>query len=268
MKKTHTPLRAVQKSKSGRSSDGFSISQLSTLTTANLGERKPNFQLVLDTLLRGFDSGEYQPGMRLNAAEIAEKLGLSRAPVREALFMLAGFGIVEILPDRGAVLRRLSATRLIETFQVLDAILGASARLAAQNISAGDNWQQVRSGLDEVLAVNLDKDLDTAEHIAFTSTLHNFHHVLNHVGGNTLLHEMTLRCMLDYFSRNVLRFVNFTDYKGMLAVIQDNYRRLGEAVLAGDALGAQGILSFHTNWWINSLQSMLKSRAEPRRRRD
>lgn len=237
--------------------DGFSISQLSVLTNGTTGERKPYFQQVLDALLRGFDSGEYQPGVRLNSSEISSKLGLSRAPVREALFMLAGFGVVEILPDRGAVLRQVSERRLIETFQVLDAILGASVRLAAEQISQGDNRQRVREGLDNILAVDLHENLTTADHIEFVSRLHNFHFVLNLVGGNTLLHEMTLRCMIDYFSRNLIRQISFANYSKIMPTIKDNYRRMGEAVLAGDSMGAQSILSFHTTWWIGSLKAML-----------
>ena len=69
----------------------------------------------------------------------------------------------------------MSERRLIETFQVLDAILGASVRLAAEQISQGDNRQRVREGLDNILAVDLHENLTTADHIEFVSRLHNFH---------------------------------------------------------------------------------------------
>ena len=57
---------------------------------------------VLDELRRRIMTGELEPGTRLVEESLAELLGVSRNPVREALQILAGVGFVEMLPRRGA----------------------------------------------------------------------------------------------------------------------------------------------------------------------
>ncbi len=81
-------------------------------------------------------NGEYGPGSRLKEAEIASRLGVSRTPVREALLQLEGEGLVELIPNRGAVVRELSRADVHEIL-VLRAILEAyCASTAATNMRA------------------------------------------------------------------------------------------------------------------------------------
>ena len=75
-------------------------------------------QLVYETIMAALDAGELTPGSRIIASELATRLGLSRAPVREALAVLAGQGLVELLPDRGAMLRPMSVRDLAAIYEV------------------------------------------------------------------------------------------------------------------------------------------------------
>src|SRR6185437_11592232 len=86
------------------------------------GVIKSLVQSVYEVLMQGMDEGVYLPGQRIKAAELAKRLGLSRAPVREALHVLAGQGVVEMLPDKGAVLRVLSISELIQMYEVMGAV--------------------------------------------------------------------------------------------------------------------------------------------------
>lgn len=78
---------------------------------------------------------QYRPGDRLDPSELAEQFECSRTPVREALQALAHSGLVEVRPKRGTFVIRLSLADLVERFQVMAALEGMAAKLAARTIT-------------------------------------------------------------------------------------------------------------------------------------
>jgi DNA-binding GntR family transcriptional regulator len=90
---------------------------------------------VKDVLLERVLSGFYPPGSRLVETRIAQELGVSQAPVREALRDLEQLGCVEYEPFRGSSVRELSIDDLLEAFPVRAALEGLAARLAADRIT-------------------------------------------------------------------------------------------------------------------------------------
>ena len=63
--------------------------------------------------------GRIAPGAKLNERELSELLNVSRTPLREAIKMLAAEGLVELLPNRGAVAVSLSEQDILDTFEVM-----------------------------------------------------------------------------------------------------------------------------------------------------
>ena len=90
-----------------------------------------------DHILAEMDAGRLRPGSRVNAARIAANLTLSVAPVREALSMLAGRGVLDLLPDRGAVMRPLTAKDVEQLWEIIAPVGGVGLDLAARAIAAG-----------------------------------------------------------------------------------------------------------------------------------
>lgn len=80
-------------------------------------------------------SGDFVPGQRLVAGDLAAELKISGGPIREALTKLAGEGLVEVQPHRGAVVKSQSPTDIVEIYQLREVIEGLAARLAAKAIS-------------------------------------------------------------------------------------------------------------------------------------
>lgn len=74
-------------------------------------------------------------GGKLNEAELASALGISRTPVREAINRLEKEGLVEILPQRGAFVIQLSEKDIFELFLIRENLEGLAARLAAERIN-------------------------------------------------------------------------------------------------------------------------------------
>jgi DNA-binding GntR family transcriptional regulator len=91
-------------------------------------------QQVRDLLLERIVSGFYAPGSRLVETRIAEELGVSQAPVREALRDLEQLSCVVHESFRGCSVRELSVADLLEAYPVRSALEGLAARLAATRI--------------------------------------------------------------------------------------------------------------------------------------
>ena len=89
-------------------------------------------------LLSAIRDGEFQPGDRLREIEVAERLSLSRTPVREALRKLESDGIVEHRPRIGAVIRRLSRAEVVELYEMRLVLERTAAEMAAKHASAAE----------------------------------------------------------------------------------------------------------------------------------
>jgi DNA-binding GntR family transcriptional regulator len=93
---------------------------------------------VKDRLLQDILAGRYPPHSRIVETQVARELGTSQAPVREALRGLDAIGVVEILPFRGARVRRPSAKELLEAYAVRFELESLAARLAVPAMSDAD----------------------------------------------------------------------------------------------------------------------------------
>ncbi len=112
------------------------------------------------------------PGARLSEQDIASRLGTSRQPVREALIALAKSKLVEIRPNRGTVVVKISARQMLEARFVREAIEVAVARRAAESF---DGWsrERIESILDRQRAA-----CEAGDHNAFRREDELFHMVI------------------------------------------------------------------------------------------
>jgi DNA-binding GntR family transcriptional regulator len=101
-------------------------------TRSNLREQ------IQDVLLQRIVEGTYQPGERIVETRIAQELGVSQGPVREALRDLEQLGCVVHEPGRGCSVRAFSAEELLEAFPVRAALEALAARLAAEQITTAE----------------------------------------------------------------------------------------------------------------------------------
>lgn len=87
------------------------------------------------TLRSAIRNGEIQPGERLREIDLAERLGVSRTPVREALKRLETEGLVAFAPRRGLVVAELDQQQVNELYALREVLEGAAAALSAQHAS-------------------------------------------------------------------------------------------------------------------------------------
>ncbi len=154
-------------------SDGTSVAT-TRVERANIREQAASIlrEQILD--------GTYEPGARLNEVEIADAMGTSRGPLREALQRLAAEGLVDLVPNRGAFVRTFSPVELKQMYEFRQIIESGAARLAAQRASASD-VAALRSMLDET-----DQLLGMTADVAYPATP-DFHHRILELSGNAAL---------------------------------------------------------------------------------
>ena len=102
--------------------------------------------------------GRIAPGAKLNERELSELLRVSRTPLREAIKLLAAEGLVDLLPNRGAVAVKLTETDILNTFEVLAGLEAMSGEFAAQRIT-DDELTHIRAMHFEMLAAFTRRDL-------------------------------------------------------------------------------------------------------------
>jgi DNA-binding GntR family transcriptional regulator len=131
--------------------------------------RRPLHEEAVDRLRDRIVQGELSPGNRLNERVLCEQLGISRTPLREAIKLLATEGLVELLPNRGAVVAAIDAARLGQTLQVMGALEALAGELACRNASP-DRIEEIRRLHAEMLAMHAKGDL--AAYFRFNQAIH------------------------------------------------------------------------------------------------
>src|SRR5215207_2389009 len=106
------------------------MSSLPTIATAEGLSR--NIAEQLKELIYG---GEFKAGDRLNEAALAVRMGTSRGPIREAIRILAGTGLVNAVMNRGVFVREVSIREMLEIYDLRALVFGFAAERAAENIT-------------------------------------------------------------------------------------------------------------------------------------
>jgi DNA-binding GntR family transcriptional regulator len=104
------------------------VADILTMPTALHGQ-------VTQRLRQLLVEGQIAPGAKLNERELCEQMKVSRTPLREAIKTLAAEGLVELLPNRGAISVQLGEADILNTFEVMAGLEGLSGELAAQRIT-------------------------------------------------------------------------------------------------------------------------------------
>jgi DNA-binding GntR family transcriptional regulator len=80
-------------------------------------------------------SGELEPGSRVNELELSERFGISRTPLREAIKVLASEGLLDLLPNRGARVARISVAEIEDMIEVVAGLEATAGELACRHIT-------------------------------------------------------------------------------------------------------------------------------------
>ncbi|MCR4436497.1 MAG: GntR family transcriptional regulator [Clostridiales bacterium] len=105
------------------------------LSKVNLNDYQPLREVIFNTLRDAIIVGELKPGERLMEVKLAEKMGVSRTPVREAIRKLELEGLVDILPRKGAHVADLSIKDIVDVLEIRASLDSLATSLAAEKIT-------------------------------------------------------------------------------------------------------------------------------------
>jgi DNA-binding GntR family transcriptional regulator len=160
-------------------------------------DRTPQGNSTYAQLMDELRAGRLNPGDRLRETELAERLGVSRTPVREAIRQLEADGVVAHIPRQGASIRTLDYAEVMELYEMRAVLEGTAARLAARAASdieieeLQDMNQQLATLGNVPEAFTLNRQfhaalLDAAKNRFLTRSIHTLQKTLMILGPTTL----------------------------------------------------------------------------------
>jgi DNA-binding GntR family transcriptional regulator len=203
---------------------------------AEAARRRSAGESVVDFLSEAIRGGRLVPGQRLVEVELTRELGVSRGPVREAFRRLAAEGLIEIVPNRGALVRRLSRDEAIELFEIRTELEAFAARRAAARAADACVRERFRRAAAPIWAT--EPRHETAAYIAENQ---RFHAAVVDAAGNGQLVTLHWRLQLS------LILAQIGDALGpeAIAASLDEHRVVAAAILVGDPAAAERAMRDH-----------------------
>ncbi len=202
-------------------------------------------------LKRAIVTLELRPGTRLSEADIADRHGVSRQPAREALIGLSRMRLVEVLPQRGTVVTKISVSRLMQARFVREAVETAVVRRACEAFD-----QDARERIDGFLELQ-ERFAAAGDHDTFQRYDELFHVALADGAGCPLAWEV-VRDIKTHMDR--LCQLTLFDAPTMLALVEQ-HRAIIAAIDSGDGDGAAAAMRQHLT---EILRAMPRVEAENR----
>ena len=180
-------------------------------------------------------SGELPPGTKLSIDDLAQRFGVSRTPVRDALWDLSGEGLVTIMPRIGVMVRRISPREVNEVYAIKGALEPLMARWAAERGTPAQR-RHFHESVAELQAAAEAEDVDR-----YVELVEDRRRQLLDMAGSEALRDTF--SVTDGRVR-LLRYRNLSQ-PGRLSESAEQHARIAEAVLRGDGQEAQHLMQYH-----------------------
>lgn len=236
-------------------------SRLNSSLRCDHGTRR---QAIVESILTDVFHGRLRAGQHLVTQELADRFGVSHTPIREALIALAGIGVIDLLPNRGALVREVSAKEVREVCQVRRVLECEATRRACGRIDLAE-LEDLASELRRLLARSSKSGAKFIEKArAVDSRLHDT--IANSCGNDFLAEELARLKTLFRAFRDVAwaYYESRNDYR-RLAEEAHEHLAIVEALLAGDGREAARAMSRHiksgVRYWSRALPAPVNGKA-------
>ena len=197
----------------------------------NMDEYLPLRDVVFKTLRQAILKGELEPGERLMEIQLAERLGVSRTPIREAIRKLELEGLVLMIPRRGAEVAKISEKNLRDVLEVRRSLEELAIDLACQRIQE-EELETLREAQKEFAAA-----IAAGDAMEIAQTDEKFHEIIYSGTGNqklmqilSNLREQMYRYRLEYIKDANKRQILLVEHEQILKAL--SLRHVQEARLA------------------------------------
>jgi DNA-binding GntR family transcriptional regulator len=218
------------------------------LTPVNLDSYKPLRELVLEAIRSAIKSGILQPRERLMEIQMAEELGVSRTPIREALRKLELEGFIVMVPRKGAFVADLSFKDIADVFEIRAALEGLAAGLAAERITEEELEDMERHLVEKQAAIN---QKDIARLVEVDT---KFHELLYRASRNE-----RLSVIISNLREQIQRFrLTSLSSPGRMKDSLEEHKKIVEAIQSRDIQVARQAAQEHIENAENVLMECLK----------
>lgn len=224
---------------------------MATNFTVKLNEYMPLRDLVFTTLRQAILKGELQPGDRLMEIQLAEKMGVSRTPIREAIRKLEKEGLVTMVPRKGAEVAGISEKMLKDVLEVRMNLEKLAFSLAMDNIRPEDIKKL------EAAEAAFSEAVDTGTLIDMTNADEAFHFIIYDVAGNNKLKEL-LNNLKENMYRYRLEYLKDRKYRDTLT---KEHNVIIEALRTGDREAGLGVVEQHIENQKSAVMERLRQEA-------
>jgi DNA-binding GntR family transcriptional regulator len=213
-------------------------------------------QAIVQSLLTDVFQGRLRTGQRLVTQELAGRFGVSHTPIREALIALAGIGIVDLLPNRGAVVRPVTEKDVLEVCAVRRVLECEATRRACGRIRLAE-LHALADGIKQMVAVPAPSAAEFIQQArALDSKLHDL--IADCCGNAFLAKELNrLKILFRAFRDVSWEWDEARNDYHRLAEEADEHLAIVEALLGGDAKGAARAMARHiqsgSKYWSRAM---------------
>ncbi|EHQ87299.1 transcriptional regulator [Desulfosporosinus youngiae DSM 17734] len=213
---------------------------------------KPLREIVFESMREAILSGVLEPGERLMEIQLAEEMGVSRTPVREAIRKLELENFVVMIPRKGAYVAGVSSKDVADVFEIRSALEGLAAGLAAERITE-DELEQ----MERVLFYRANEGEMDLEQIVKTDT--DFHALVYSASRNERLIQIlaNLREQIQRFRATSLAV------PGRNKLALEEHRMIVEALRRHDSEEAQALAMAHIVTAENVMFDVLSIKNDP-----
>lgn len=213
----------------------------------NMDEYLPLRDVVFKTLRQGILTGELKPGERLMEIHLADRLGVSRTPIREAIRKLELEGLVTMIPRRGAEVAQISEQNLKDVLEVRQALDALGAELACERITE-EGLAKLKKACDHFAEMTKTKDatIITKADVAL-------HDVIIRATGNERLQQM-ISNLSEQMYRYRFEYIKDSSYHALLI---EEHKRIYESIAARDKEQAVKEIQEHINNQLNTIMEHL-----------
>ena len=201
----------------------------------DLQNHRPLREIVYEELKRQIMIGEIPPGTRMMEVELADDMGVSRTPIREAIRKLEKEGLVSIEPRRGAYASDISVKDMVDVLEVREFLEGMAAGLAAKKISKDETEELKKATSAYKKAV----ESGNTEEIIKEDEL--FHKLIVDCSGNKTLIQMINQVQELALRFRYIYYEDFSRYRNM----PYEHQEILDAILSGDSEKARNIADAH-----------------------
>jgi DNA-binding GntR family transcriptional regulator len=205
-----------------------------------MAEKPPIATLVEDVvgaIEEGIYQGRYMPGCQLVERDLANELGVSRIPVREALRRLAALRILEIRPYRGAIVRKLSRSEALDVVEILSALGQLSIERAVQDIDQGNHGARLK----KLIARESRGNSTEGKVKEWVDLNFPFYQLIAEISGNELVPHL-----LKQFQLQMYRLAwNVSMLDRLPSSTLDDHRAIAEGILSRNAKAALAAYKRH-----------------------